>query len=439
MPLRLSGSTGVSGIDGTAQAPAVQGTNPNAGIYYSGNNVIVSTSGNTALTVGPSGNVAISNSFSISGQFVTPYSGMMKNRIINGDMRIDQRFAGAANTGVTGTNQYVTDRWLCRTMIAGRTRFQQNNTNGPGQSATQIATGFSNYFGANVVSSNTSYSAGDQYYILQCIEGSNIQDLNWGSSVASPATLSFWVYSSIAGTHAGCFTNANANRSYPFTYTINTANTWQYQTITVPGDTTGSWFSNNGIGMYVIYNLGTGTTHRSSSGNSWQSSFYMSVTNAVNVQDSANGSFYLTGVQLEKGSQATAFDFRHFTTELQLCQRYYQKTYEIGTIPGSVTSTSYFVGTTIMESSTTSWGAVHRFPVEMRATPTNTPYKTDGTAGRLDYFTSGTGANSGIVTAFGASTKAIGYYHSGTASGTSGNAVVISGHIVSSAELAAQN
>ena len=362
----------------------------NMTLFANGN--VTMTTANSVLRVG---NTAISNSgISVAGVGISQYSGMMKNRIINGDMRIDQRFAGAANTGAS-TNQHVIDRWLCKTMIAGRTRFQQNNTNGPGQSATQIATGFSNYFGANVVSSNTSYSAGDQYWILQCIEGLNIQDLNWGSSVASPATLSFWVYSSIAGTHAGCFANANADRSYPFTYTINTANTWQYQTITVPGDTTGSWFSNNGIGMYVIYNLGSGTTYQSSSGNSWQSSFYQSVTNAVNVQSSANGSFYLTGVQLEKGLQATSFDFRHYGTELSLCQRYYQKTFDQATVPGSWSRNT---GQGIGQCHNSGFFRLqHRFAVPMRSAPSVITYDSAGSSARVDYYASGSWNNGGTL------------------------------------------
>ena len=366
MPLRLSGSTGVSGIDGTAQAPAVQGTNPNAGIYYSGNNVIVSTSGNTALTVGPSGNVAISNSFSISGQFVSAYSGMMKNRIINGDMRIDQRFNGAANNSRVGI-QYVVDRWYAGATGAARFRSQQNNTNGPGSSATQTATGFPNYFGANVISSNASYDASDTYYYAQPIEGLNIFDLGWGTANAAPVTLSFWVYSSIPGSHSGTIANGPANRSYPFTYTISTANTWQYQTITIPGDTTGIWFTNNNIGMYVSLNMGSGSTYTTSSGNSWQAGYVQYVTGTNQVQSYANGSFYLTGVQLEKGSQATAFDFRHYTTELQLCQRYYIRRTSGGVngliFPGGQQSAANSLITDFL-------------PVSLRATPT---FSWDGT------------------------------------------------------------
>jgi hypothetical protein len=357
MPIRISGSTGISGLDGSSGAPVYAGANSNVGLFISGNTVNVSAN---SISVGTT---VISNSgVSVGGLGISQYSGMMKNRIINGDMRIDQRFNGAANTGVTGANQYVVDRWLCRTLISGRTRFQQNNTNGPGSSATQAATGFVSYFGANTVIANSSFGAGDQYWLLQCVEGNNIADLGWGTANAQPVTLSFWVYSSIAGTHAGSISNSNADRSYPFIYTISSANTWQHQNITIPGDTTGSWLSNNNIGMYVVYNLGSGSTYIASSGNSWQSGFYESVTGAVNPQGNANGSFYLTGVQLEEGSVATPFEFRHYTTELQLCQRYlaYFGNYDLE-----------YIGTAFLYSTgTTGTSQTLFFPVRMRTKPT---------------------------------------------------------------------
>ena len=176
MPIRISGSTGISGLDGSATTPVLQGASANSGIYYSGNTVFVSTSGTKALTIGPTGNVAFANTnVSIGGQTISAYSGMMKNRIINGDFKIDQRFAGAANNNIVG-NQYVVDRWSCNGSSAAKLRFQQNNTNGPGSSATQNATGFPNYFGANVVSSNTVNST-DYWFFAQDIEVFNVADL----------------------------------------------------------------------------------------------------------------------------------------------------------------------------------------------------------------------------------------------------------------------
>jgi hypothetical protein len=177
---------------------AIQHTSAN------GSNMTMFANGNVSMTTANSiltvANTVISNSgISVGGLGISQYSGMMKNRIINGDFRIDQRFAGAANNNFTSGGQHVVDRWYHGSggnIPAGRMRFQQNNTHGPGSSATQIATGFPYYFGANVISSNT-VSTTEYIFISQSIEGFNISDLGWGTANASPVTLSFWAYSSI--------------------------------------------------------------------------------------------------------------------------------------------------------------------------------------------------------------------------------------------------
>jgi hypothetical protein len=163
--------------------------------------------------------------------------------------------------------------------------------------------------------------------VAQLVEGLNFADLGWGTANASPVTLSFWTYSSIAGTHGGSIQGAGGSRAFPFTYSISSANTWEQKVITVPGDSTGTWYSNNNVGISLYFDLGIGSTYSSSAiNNAWvtAASGKNWPTNVVDVVSAANGSFYLTGVQLEKGSVATAFDWRHYTTELQLCQRYFQ-------------------------------------------------------------------------------------------------------------------
>jgi hypothetical protein len=399
------------------------------------NGVSLFTNNSPVLT----GNVAVSgaNSFiNINGINISPYSGMMKNRIINGDMRIDQRFAGAANNN-TANWQYVVDRWAHFGTSVAKIRCQQNNTNGPGSSATQAATGFLNYFGANVVSSNT-INAGDVWDLMQSIEGHNTADLGWGTANAAPVTLSFWSYSSIAGTHGGCILSSNGSRSYPFTYSINTANTWQYQTITIPGDTSAvgtNWYANNNIGMYVLYMLSCGTNYATGQMNTWNNGVvYPSVgNNVVQVVNNANGSFYLTGVQLEKGLQATAFEFRHYTTELSLCHRYYYRL----TNPANYT----YIGNGRSINATYGDVLIH-VPVPMRVTPvlgySSLSHLQCNFASTLTLFSLG-GSQSGLPTT--------GYLHSvGPGSATAGlvqmlqfNNASTSAWVDWSAELQVQN
>ena len=444
MPIRISGSTGISGLDGSATTPVLQGASANSGIYYSGNTVFVATSGTTALTIGPTGNVALTNNnFSIAGQYISPYSGMMKNRIINGDFRIDQRFAGAANNNIVGS-QYVVDRWRSNGSSAAKLRLQQNNTNGPGSSATQTATGFPYYFGANVVSSNTVNST-DYWFFAQDIEGLNTADLGWGTANASPVTLSFWSYSSIAGTHGGSIRNYDANRAYPFSYSISAANTWQYQTITVPGDTTGNWFSNNNIGLTVFFGMGLGSNYTSTANGTWQIGNILSASGSVSPVSSSNGSFYLTGVQLEKGSQATAFEFRHYTTELQLCQRYYENSFSYDQ---SAVGNNKNAPPCIMSMYLSSDGQTQPiyFKVSKRVAPTLTQYSSNNvgspTAGQWQYYVSG----SGWINPPGGATTSLaqrGYdAFNATLSGvslTAGYSYLMAGNWTASAELNVQN
>ena len=195
-------------------------------------------------TLSVTGASTLTGGASLAGVNASPYT--MKNRIINGAMVIDQRNAGASITPTTDT--YLVDRWKCNVSASSKYSAQQN-----AGSVTPPA-GFTNYFGVTSLSAYT-VGAGETYGIFQSIEGYNTADLNWGTANAKTVTLSFWVYSSVAGTHAGSLRNGNADRSYPFTYTISTANTWQYQTVTVPGDTTGTWYTNSSGGTMLTFSL----------------------------------------------------------------------------------------------------------------------------------------------------------------------------------------
>ena len=237
-----------------------------------------------------------------------------RNRIINGDMRIDQRNAGAS---ITPSNaQYALDRWRCYLSQASKYSVQQN------AGSVTPPSGYTNYLG---VTSLSAYSVGaiDIFGIQQFIEGFNVADLGWGSANAKAVTLSFKVYSSLTGTFGGVLQNDGQDRSYPFTYTISSANTWTTISVTVAGDTSGTWLTTNGRGLTVWFNLGAGSTVSGTAG-AWAGSAFYSATGATSVVGTSGATFYITGVQLEEGSVATPFEHRQYGQELALCQRYYE-------------------------------------------------------------------------------------------------------------------
>ena len=265
---------------------------------------------------------------SITANAVTP-SVNMKNRIINGAMVIDQRNAGAS---VNGNGVYTLDRWQAVNSL-GTTKYTVQQNAG---SVTPPA-GFTNYLG---VTSTSAYTVGatEYFYINQNIEGYNWADLNWGTANAKTVTLSFWVRSSLTGTFGGSFVNWAGNRSYPFSYTISSANTWEQKSITVAGDTTGTWAGATNAGALQLYfSLGTGSTYSGTAG-AWAGSYYGSATGATSVVGTNGATFYITGVQLEVGSTATSFDYRPYGTELSLCQRYYE---EVGMVVLTTVAANY--------------------------------------------------------------------------------------------------
>jgi hypothetical protein len=238
----------------------------------------------------------------------------LKNRLINGDMTIDQRNAGAAITP-TGA-AFPVDRWGFYMSQASKFTVQQNRN-----SITPPA-GFTNYLGFTVASA-VSIGAGDYFTLEQAIEGFNVADLGWGTANAQTVTLSFWVRSSLTGTFGGSLYNAAGNYSYAFNYTISAANTWERKTITITGPTTGAFSTNNTSSFSVVYSLGVGSTYSGTAG-TWAVSNLRNATGSVSVVGTAGATFYITGVQLERNTTATPFEWLPYTTELQLCQRYYE-------------------------------------------------------------------------------------------------------------------
>jgi hypothetical protein len=263
----------------------------------------------------------------------------MRNRIINGDMRIDQRNAGASVTiSGAGQVQYVMDRFF---------HYNNTGTTYTAQQSTDAPAGFSYSSLASFSSSLSPSSTTDGAHTTQIIEGFNIADLGWGTASAQPATLSFWVKSGLTGAHGlALVTDYNGGATtigYPALYTVNAANTWEYKTVTIPGPTSGTWNTTNSRGIFVRWYYCAGSNFNGTP-NSWAiktgsygaagTIYGYAPTGMTNIAQAGN-SFRVTGVQLEKGSTATSFDYRPYSTELALCQRYFELItgFEGSTIP----------------------------------------------------------------------------------------------------------
>jgi hypothetical protein len=306
-----------------------------------------------------------------------------RNRIINGACVIDQRNAGASvtATAVGGVN-YVLDRFGYSASQASKFTVQQN-----AGSVTPPA-GFTYYLG---VTSSSAYSvvSGDYFGIRQRIEGFNVADLAWGTASASPVTLSFWVRSSLTGTFAGSLANSAENRSYPFSYTISSANTWEQKSITIAGDTTGTWLTTSGIGIQLNFSLGTGSTYSGTAG-AWAGSTLLSATGAVSVVGTSGATFYITGVQLEAGTTASPFEYRQYGTELALCQRYFETSFVYGTAVGTATNVGCVSGNGLQGITTTTEANIYvKFQVAKRAEPTMSVWDTNGNASKVNRVTCG--------------------------------------------------
>jgi hypothetical protein len=311
------------------------------------------------LTLDASGNATVGNTLVMGSSF-------KRNRIINGNMAIDQRNNGASLTITTG-NEYCLDRYQGVVSVSSKFSVQQSTT---------APVGFVNSLKATSLSAYT-VGAAEQFSIRQHIEGLNISDLAWGTANAKTVTLSFQVYSSLTGTFGGALYNSNGSRSYPFSYSISSANTWTSISITIAGDTTGTWLTTNGVGITVNFGLGVGSSQSATAG-TWAAGFYASATGATSVVGTNGATFYITGVQLEVGSVATPYERQIYSEQLAQCQRYAYKWIATGAAYAGIVN-----ATTI---SATEIDGVFRFPVSMRTNPTasfsavTTFYADNGTA-----------------------------------------------------------
>jgi hypothetical protein len=374
-----------------------------------GTNGIVSSG---SITTQSATGVIFSDS-SNQGAAASPFS--LKNRIINGDMVIDQRRAGASVT-ITTDATYTLDRWGAYMSATSKYSVQQN-----AGSVTPPA-GFTNYLGVTSLSAYSVLSA-DYFAISQYIEGFNTADLAFGTANARTVTLSFWVRSSLTGTFGGCIRNNAANRAYPFSYTISAANTWEQKSITIPGDTTGTWLTTNFIGIAVWFGLGVGSAYLDTAG-AWTSKpSTTSATGATSVVGTNGATFYITGVQLERNTTATPFEWLPISTELALCQRYYAKTYDVGTVPGTATQAGALCGLA------NGVNAIFTFqhPVNMRGTPIISMYSPNtGTINNIQSGAASVAASSN--TPFNGTKNSMCF-------STAASAVDVYAHMVASAEL----
>ena len=297
----------------TLSAPATAGTVTVT--LPSANGTMLTTASSTGISGSAISSGTVAEAYGGTGTS-TGYYGF-KNRIINGAMVIDQRNAGASVTINSAANTFSVDRFCGFGDSAdGVFTLQQSST---------APTGFTNSLLATVTTADASIGGSQRYFVRQAIEGFNTADFGWGTAAAATVTLSFYVRSSLTGTFGGSFMNDAFNRAYPFTYTISTANTWEEKSVTIDGDTSGTWLTTNGGGIYVIFSIGAGVLRVGTAG-AWQtpSQALFGATGQTNIIATNGATWAITGVQLEKGSTATSFDYRPYGTELALCQRYFE-------------------------------------------------------------------------------------------------------------------
>jgi hypothetical protein len=276
-----------------------------------------------------------------------------RNRIINGAMVIDQRNAGAAVTSNSTSFVYPVDRWYARGESADGVFTLEQVQDAP--------TGFTDSVKITVTTQDSSIGSTQVYRFDQRVEGNNVADLAWGTANAKTVTVSFWVRSSLTGTFGAAINNSAGDRSYPFTYSISAADTWEQKSVTIAGETSGTWLVNNGIGLVLSFAIGTGPS-RATTANAWASGFFVGATGQTQIIETLNATWYVTGVQLEVGSVATPFERRPYGTELNLCKRYF-----LTFIKGA--EECFGIG---FYYSSTVWHQPIRFEQEMRTTPSLT-------------------------------------------------------------------
>lgn len=346
---------------------------------------VIDSNGNVGIgTTVAYNELVVQGNVSVSGSLSAGNIGMFRNRIINGDMNVDQRNSGTAVTNVP-TSTYVLDRFSLGKSGTLTVNVQQVDT-------PATLPGFRKCMKISVGTQQVSLTSVDYVNMNQPIEGFNVSDFIFGTNSAQSVTVSFWVYATVTGTFSVSLKNIDSTRSYVTNFTVASTNTWQYVSMTFPGDTTGTWAVDNTRGIAVGITLAVGTALQTTAG-SWQSGNYIGTSSTSNFFANAVGSaIYITGLQLEKGTIATPFEFRPYGVELMLCQRYYQK-FAVGGIAGEWRSTSDF-----------QFGGL--LPIALRTAPTALSNFSVITALTVDTgSTVGASLNSGLTSFINASTQ----------------------------------
>jgi len=296
-----------------------------------------------------------------------------KNLIINGDMSIAQR--GTSATGLTG-NGYAIDRFRHQITSAGTWTITQSTDVPTGQ-------GFAYSQKLDCTTADASLGASDRIRMMQRIEGNTLQSLKFGTSNAESITISFWVRSNKTGTYSWSANNDQNTKLISASYTIDSANTWEKKTLTFAGTDSPSIGIDNTSFLQCSWWLGTGSTY---SGGTYRST-WTTLANSdeaagqtVNLADNTDNEWLITGVQLEADTSASDFEFIPYDVNLQRCQRYYQKSYNIGTTAGTATSDGIMLGI----RGNGAFAGATRLPVVMRTAPTLTIYSnTTGASGKV--------------------------------------------------------
>jgi hypothetical protein len=332
------------------------------------------------------------------------YSGLQ----INGAMEVNQEFSTGGPPTLSATTRYIVDGWQVATIGAQALACAQNPFAPPGFVTSLVV---------QTTTANASPAAGNLCAIRHCIEGYRVARLAWGTSNAQPITLSFWVYANRPGNYSGALANAAANRSYQFAFTINAAATWEYKTVTIPGDLTGTWAKDNTIGLYLHITLMAGSTYLSTA-NVWGAGNFYGVTGTVNGVAATSDLFAITGVIVLPGNEAPSaarspFIMRPFPQELELCKRYYEKSYNYATAAGAAIGAgqnNIMFGPTIIASQTYAMCTVP-FSVEKRALPTNAVFAGNGAPAACSIYT-GSWQDAGGASSINAKTKALTFNYS---------------------------